>query len=374
MRQVSGVLRRPRGPDATGVFDSPGAFQRALLIWYRRGARDLPWRRTRDAYRIWVSEIMLQQTRVETVLGYYARFLAVFPTVQALAQAPLPEVLRVWAGLGYYTRARNLHRAAQMIVNERDGRCPATAAEWRELPGIGRYTAGAIASIAQRECVPAVDGNVKRVLARLFCIREPIDLPATQARLWQLAEDLLPRRAPGDFNQGLMELGARVCTPRGPRCEDCPVKTWCLGHARGNPERLPRRRARGPVRQVEVVVAILRARGRLLLVRRPATGLLAGLWTLPGGELMDKQLQTDALRSILKVRWGLSISVGRRVEVVEHHFSHQHWRVYVYECELERGRLHAGTTESTQWVSPARLTTYPLASLDRKLLRTLTVC
>jgi A/G-specific adenine glycosylase len=214
----------------------------ALLRWYRANRRDLPWRRTRDPYRIWLSEILLQQTRVETGLPYYERFVAAFPTVADLAAAPLDRVLKLWDGLGYYTRARNLHRAARLVVHERGGVLPRTAEQWQQLPGIGRYTAGAIASIAFDAAVPVVDGNVKRVFARVFCIERCIDAPAIQTELWRIAADLLPPTAPGDFNQSLMELGARLCTPRKPRCADCPIRRCCAAHAAGAQDRLPRRR------------------------------------------------------------------------------------------------------------------------------------
>jgi len=238
------------------------AFQRALRRWYRRHRRDLPWRRTRNPYRIWVSEIMLQQTRVEVVRDYYRRWLRAFPTVRALGRAPLPRVLRLWEGLGYYQRARNLHRAAKMI-----SQLPRTAAELQRLPGIGRYTAGAIASIAFNEPAPLVDGNVARVFGRLFPGRDP----------WLVAATLLPARRPGEFNQALMELGALVCTPRNPRCADCPVRKLCPG-----PTRHPRRRT--PLKPVTHCVALVRRNDRVILRQRPPTGLLAGLWELPPGK------------------------------------------------------------------------------------------
>src|ERR1035438_6680659 len=199
-------------------------FRRDLLHWYRRHHRQLPWRATRDPYRIWVSEIMLQQTRVETVLPYYARWLRAFPTVHALAQAKDDRVLKLWEGLGYYSRARNLHRAARIVVREYDGKLPRTANGLRQLPGIGRYTAGAIASIAFGERVPLVDGNVARVFARIFAITTNVKAPRTMDKLWQLAEQLIPDRDPGDFNQALMELGALVCTPKNPRCDAWPPR------------------------------------------------------------------------------------------------------------------------------------------------------
>jgi A/G-specific adenine glycosylase len=267
------------------------AFQRALPRWYRQHRRDLPWRRTRDPYAIWVSEIMLQQTRVESVIPYYERWLKTFPTVESLARAPLSRVLTLWEGLGYYTRARNLHRAAQQVVgrgdppgrprpaNQRTSRrlVPTCVAVLRLLPGIGRYTAGAIASIAFNRRAPIVDGNVARVFARIFAIRTNVKLPATQQKLWALAEALLPVRKCGEFNQALMELGALVCVPAKPHCDACPLRHIC----RAPGDALPNRgRAARPVAVVQDVAWDCR-QGKVRVRQRPATGLLAGLWELP---------------------------------------------------------------------------------------------
>ena len=239
------------------------AFHGALLRWYRRHRRSLPWRGTRDPYRVWVSEIMLQQTRVETVRDYYQRWFRAFPTLAAVARAPVPRVLKLWEGLGYYTRARNLHRAARQMR----GRVPGTVAELRQLPGIGRYTAGAIASIAFGQRAPVVDGNVARVFTRVF---------ARTDQHWELAEALLPARDCGDFNQALMELGALVCLPVQPRCDQCPLRGVCR---RG---RLPARRS-PPLRPVTEYALFIQRAGKIFLRQRPATGLLAGLWELPAG-------------------------------------------------------------------------------------------
>ena len=342
--------------------------RRALLAWYRRSARDLPWRRTRDPYRIWLSEILLQQTRVETALPYYERFIEAFRTVARLAAAPLNRVLMVWAGLGYYRRARNLHRAARVITHERGGRFPRTAAEWTELPGVGRYTAGAVASITASEPVAAVDGNAKRVLARLFSIRMSIDDAATQADLWRLAEALLSRTAPGDSNQALMELGARICTPRRPRCSECPVRRHCAGYAAGEQEHLPLRGRKRMVPQVEAVAAAIQHRGRYLVVQRPPVGLLAGYWTLPGGEIEDGDSPADALPAIVRSSLGLEIAVGCLLGTVQHVFSHRRLTVYVHACSWLHDGGHARRNGAVRWLSVLDLPSLPLAAIDRKLL------
>lgn len=340
------------------------ALRRALLRWYRRTARDLPWRRTRNPYRIWLSEILLQQTRVETVEPYYQRFIAALPTVAALAAAPLDRVLQLWSGLGYYTRARSLHRAARIIVEQHGGEFPRTAAAWQRLPGIGRYTAGAIASIAYGEPVPAVDGNVRRVLARLCNFTAPLDTQADQAAIWKQAERLLPRQSPGDFNQALMELGARVCTPRRPQCPDCPAQRWCAGFVAGQPERLPVRQNRRRVPEVEAVAGVLWQRGQILLVRRPP-GLLGGMWTLPTAELRVGQSPQRGLRALLHPR----LIVGAERATVTHQFTHRRLRVHVHACEWPRGTVRPRSNTDRRWLPPAELDAYVLTTLDRKLLR-----
>jgi A/G-specific adenine glycosylase len=329
----------------------------------------LPWRRTRDPYCIWVSEILLQQTRVDTVLPYYTRFIAAFPTAARLVAAQLADVLKLWQGLGYYARARHLHDAARIVMEQRGGQLPRSAAEWRELPGIGRYTASAISSIAADEPVPVVDGNVQRVLARLFAIRTAIERSATQAKLWSLAEVLLARKSPGAFNQALMELGARVCAPRRPQCGECPLRRWCAAESMGWQERLPARRAKRPVPTIDAAAALLRRRGQLLLVRRPPTGLLAGMWTLPAVEITDGRSHADALRAWIRASLGVQVSVGPLLATVRHAFSHRHLRVHIYACMLAAGSASPRQSEGIRWVAPAHWADYPLATVDRKIIR-----
>lgn len=254
---------------------------RRLLPWFRRHRRDLPWRRTRDPYAIWISEAMLQQTQVVTVIPYYERFVARFPTVGALATAPLDDVLRMWAGLGYYARARNLHSAAKAIVRDFGGELPESVAGLRTLPGVGAYTAGAVASIAFGKRAAVVDGNVARVIARLFAIREDLRNSATRRRIWELAEAMLPARSCGDFNQALMEVGAMVCAPTGPACVVCPLRDCCRANLLGATDTIPRAATRAAVRaEVHVVLAIECAQTWLFL-RRPEDGLWGGLWEMP---------------------------------------------------------------------------------------------
>ncbi len=312
------------------------AARRALLTWFRRRRRDLPWRRSSDAFRIWVSEIMLQQTRVDSVIPYYERFVSALPDVFALARAPLERVLELWAGLGYYRRARNLHAAARQIVSRDAGRLPRDAEAWQALPGVGRYTAAAIASIAFDQPVAALDGNIQRVLARFFTVAQPIDLPATTRRLWAHAEEFLDPRSPGDFNQALMELGATICTPRSPACAACPLRRACRAVAEDRQAELPRRSAhRKPVRVTAIALAVVRG-DACLLVRRPARGLLGGLWCLPQFELNELPTTRTAERRLLRERLGAAALPGsvRKLGCLRHAFTHRHLELHVYRCEL----------------------------------------
>ena len=347
------------------------AFRRVLLHWFRRHARELPWRETKDPYRIWLSETMLQQTRVETVVPYYARFVRKFPTVQALAAAADDDVLEMWAGLGYYRRARNLLKAAQLVAQERDGQLPTDATALRRLPGVGRYTAGAVASIAFGKRAPVLDGNVKRVLARLFQIESAIDAPRTIARLWALAEELVPRTRPGDFNQAVMELGALVCLPKNPACSRCPVRRWCSAESSGRQHDLPLRRPKRRVPQIEAVAAAVCKNGRILMVKRPADELLGGLWELPGGPLDDAETHTAALKRHLSHELGIRIDVRDSLGTVTHAFSHRTLRLHIYRCRHLRGRLVPRRHEAARWVSRSGFERLALASLDRKVLRRL---
>jgi A/G-specific adenine glycosylase len=337
------------------------ALRRRLLDWYARHRRDLPWRRTGDPYRIWLSEAMLQQTRVETVLPYYERFIARFPDIQSLADADEQDVLKAWEGLGYYSRARNLKRAAEQVVTEHAGQLPSDAAALDALPGIGPYTSGAIRSIAFGQAAPVVDGNVKRVLSRWLAEPE-----LTQPELWQVAGALVPGAAPGDFNQDLMELGATVCLPRAPLCLPCPVRPLCAAAASGRPEDFPARRKRDAVPEVRALSGVLRTRreDRLLMLRRPSKGLLGGLWEIPSvagdaTEPLLEQLQQQGIRVVAREPLG----------EVRHVFTHRALTLRVVALEQLGGRLRPGTDpEQTRWCTRAEIEALPLSRLMHKVL------
>lgn len=313
------------------------AVQAALLEWYQVHRRDLPWRRTNDPYHIWVSEVMLQQTRVDTALAYYERFIRRFPDAESLAAADVDDVLKVWEGLGYYRRARNLHRAVAEVVAQYGGRVPNDPQEFGALPGVGPYTTGAVLSIAYDLPLPAVDGNVTRVLSRLCGVQEPVDQAAGKRRIAAYAEALVCSQRPSDWTQSLMELGALICKPANPDCGACPLANWCVARVDGVQDTLPLVSRRTAVRDVDRAVALWIDDGRLLFRRRPDAGLLAGMWDLPATESDWGTWQVPgeregALAAHLR-DWG-----GRACRLVEcvgettHTFSHVRWRMTAFWC------------------------------------------
>lgn len=343
------------------------AFRRLLLAWYRRCARDLPWRRTRDPYRVWLSEIMLQQTRVETVLPYYRRFLARFPMLPSLAAADLHEVLELWAGLGYYARARHLHRAAHLLATGAARGFPDSAEQWRNLPGVGRSTAAAVASIVYDEPAAVLDGNVKRVLARLFAVERPLEESATQRRLWRWADQLLDPRSPGDHNQAMMELGARVCTPRNPECSRCPVRSCCRALRRNLQNHLPRPRTKKAPPLIRMAAAAVRQRGRFLMIKRPADGPLAGHWQFPAFEIDGPRAIADELLIRLRQTCKLHAVVSCELGLVKHAFTHRRYEIRLFLCKVRARRLPALGQDRYRWIPTRNLDDYALTALDRKL-------
>jgi A/G-specific adenine glycosylase len=345
-------------------------FSSKLLAWYGQHKRSLPWRDTPDPYRVWVSEIMLQQTQVETVIPYYQRWLARFPTIQDLAAAPLQDVLSLWEGLGYYSRARNLHRAAQIVTAELGGQLPADPARLLELPGIGRYTAGAIASIAFGADAAVLDGNVKRVLARLFDFRSDVKSPAGTTALWALAESLVPHGQAGDYNQALMDLGATLCTPRAPDCAACPVRGNCQARKLGVQLERPVTHPR-PARPERLFAAgVVRKAGRVLLGQRPTGELLGGLWAFPSVECRSGAQAGHGLRQALLDEWGIHVSLGPQVQTLFHGFTHFRLTLHVFDCRWRSGRLRRGAT-GRRWVRLADLEAYPMSKTDRQIARAL---
>lgn len=346
-------------------------FRESLLKWFRREARDLPWRRTRDPYLVWLSEVILQQTRVEQGLPYYERFVAAFPNVRDLAAAPQDRVLKLWEGLGYYTRARNLHAAAKRIVDEHDGVVPNRSEVLALLPGVGRYTACAVASIAFSEPVPVVDGNVKRVLARLYDREAPIDGVAAEKELWTLAESILSKESPGDFNQAMMELGARICTPKRPDCDACPVAEHCRARVAGTQEQRPVRAKKKAVPHKEIVVAAIRRDGRYLLGKRPPHGLLGGLWEFPGGKVEPGETHEQAIVRECREELGVTVKVGGMIACVRHAYTHLRVTLNVYACTITKGTPRPKTHAELKWASAAEFGEYAFPKANHKFLHLL---
>jgi A/G-specific adenine glycosylase len=347
----------------------PSSLVKKLLAWYRAGHRALPWRGLHDPYPIWISEIMLQQTQVVTVIPYYTRWLARFPTVQALAQASEQEVLALWEGLGYYSRARNLHRAAQQIVKEHHGHFPNTVEGLLALPGIGRYTAAAIASLAFGADAAVLDGNVKRVLARVFDFQADVKSSSGEKQLWALAQSLVPKGEAGGYNQAIMDLGATVCTPRAPACDDCPLHKLCRARVLGVQLERPIIPARAPVPHHTLAIGVIRKRGRVLIVQRPRAELLGGLWAFPGGEKHKKKNLTASLRRRIREDWRLEIEAGEETQTLTHAFSHFKITAHVFECQWHSGALSRGA--NARWVRVSELNDYPMGKVDRQIARRL---
>jgi A/G-specific adenine glycosylase len=345
---------------------------RALLDWYAANARRLPWRDHPDPYAVWVSEIMLQQTRVETVIPYFERWMVRFPTLRALAEASQQDVLQCWEGLGYYSRARNLHQAARKVMSDFGGTLPRSRQELQKLPGIGRYTAGAIASMAFGQDAAALDGNIRRVLSRLFAMRLPARSPLGEKRLWQLAEENLPPGRAGDFNQALMDLGATICTPQRPACLVCPLAELCQALAEGSQEELPVLEEKARVPHITVTAAVIQLDGKVLLAKRPANGLLGGMWEFPGGKQEPGEELAEALRREIREELAAGIEVGESYGIYNHAYTHFKVTLHAFLCRLA-GDAAPTPLEASElrWVSPAELTDFPMGKIDRQIARRL---
>ena len=340
--------------------------QAALLAWFAAHARDLPWRTARTPYRIWVAEVMLQQTQVATVTDYYPRFLERFPTIEALAAATQGEVLKLWEGLGYYRRARALHRAAQIVIAEHGGELPVDVDALEALPGIGPYTAGAIASLAFDLPVPAVDGNVRRVMARVLALAEP-----SPAHLRDAVAEWIPQDAPGAFNEGLIELGATICTPQSPQCSLCPWRELCQGHASGDPTAFPAPKPRKSIPHYDVAAAVT-LRGeehtqQVLVAQRRPEDMLGGLWEFPGGKRHAGETLPEALRRELQEEMAVEVRVGEELIVVRHAYTHFRITLTAFLCELVAGTPRRIECADARWATLAEVRALPMAVTDRKI-------
>jgi A/G-specific adenine glycosylase len=339
------------------------SIRRRLLVWYENNKRDLPWRRTSDPYAIWISETMLQQTQVKTVIPYFERFLRAFPTVAALNRAPLERVLRAWTGLGYYRRAQNLKKCASALMRCHGGRIPADYEKLRALPGIGDYTAGAILSIAFQQRYPAIDGNARRVLSRLFEVTD-----AKQLRL--AAEQLISKSKPGNFNQAVMELGATICLPNEALCFLCPLKLHCRSRCAGGTASSVMPRKKLNFTKVTWPLAILRRRKKILLRRRAESGLLAGMWELPGIEKPARAGALETLRNHLH-EIGVFSGIPRSIGEIRHSITHRRIRAPIFLLDVTAEENLALPASGWRWVTPAALINYPVSSMTLKAARLL---
>jgi len=346
-------------------------FSQAILAWYHQNARVLPWRGIDDPYKTWVSEIMLQQTRVETVIPYFQKWFTLFPTLSALANSDEGSVLNAWEGLGYYSRARSLLKAARIVQDCYNGQLPSSRTELEKLPGLGRYTAAAIASIAFGQDEVVLDGNVKRVLSRVFNLDAPVDTPAGEKLLWQKAEELMPHGEAGDYNQAVMDLGATLCSPRAPLCPQCPLAGLCQAQQLGLQEKLPVTTEKKPIPHYIVAAAVLRRQDTVLIQRRPSKGLLGGLWEFPGGKLEAGETFTQALEREIREELGVDISVGEKLGQYKHAYTHFKVTLDAFHARISNGEPQALAASELAWVTPAQLNDYPMGKIDRMISNSL---
>lgn len=355
----------------------------ALIAWHEAHQRDLPWRSQpagqREPYAVWVSEIMAQQTRIETVVDYFNRWMAQFPSIKALAAADQQDVLKAWEGLGYYSRARNLHKAAQLVVAEHDGQLPRERKALLALPGIGEYTVGAILSTAFGQAEPILDGNVKRVISRLFDIDKPINEADTLKTLWGKATELVqaaPEESAGVFNEGLMELGASLCTPRNPRCLICPVNQFCTATANGTQHERPVMPVRKRTPHFDVAAGVI-WRGepfesQLLIAQRPQDGMLGGLWEFPGGKLDPEDVDlAGCLQREIKEELNGEIEVWEKITTVKHAYTHFRITLHAFHARYVSGELQTIGCDDFRWIDFTELAAFPFPVTDRKIIEAL---
>jgi A/G-specific adenine glycosylase len=366
-RHHEGLRIKAAQPFCTFVFFYMTRFSKKILEWYSLQGRKLPWRGHPDAYAVWVSEIMLQQTRVETVLPYFKRWMDRFPNVGVLSAASEQDVLSLWEGLGYYSRARNIHKAAQIVMEKYGGILPHDLIALRKLPGIGRYTVGAIASMAFGLDTVALDGNLRRIYARVFNVVEPADSPAGEKIIWGLAEKHLPKGRAGDYNQALMDLGSSICLPRNPACSQCPLKGICKSFALGLQAQRPVLRPKPVVPHFTVTAAILQRDGKILLARRPSKGLLGGMWEFPGGKVEQGESLESCLEREIREELGVNIRVGEQFGIYQHAYAHFRITLHAFVCELTDGEPAPIEAAELAWVFSSKFVDYPMGKVDRQI-------
>jgi len=342
--------------------------QRNLMQWYDLNRRDLPWRRTTDPYRIWVSEVMLQQTQVDTVIPYYDRFLKLFPGLTTRAVADLNDVLKAWEGLGYYARARSLKQATSVVLTEHKGRVPENEDDFRALPGVGDYIGAAVLSIAFRKPFAVVDGNVKRVLARLLLIDEPVNNAKSHKTFSAAAEYLLARREPHLFNQAMMELGALICRPRNPVCGPCPLQRFCRAYDEKQIDCFPRRIQKAKIPLYPIAAGVVYKKDRFLITRRKPEGLLGGLWEFPGGKILKGETPEAACLREIREEVNLNVEVTEHLTTVKHAYTHFKIIMDVFVCRYVKGRIRLNGPDDFRWISIGQTDAYPFPKATLKAL------
>lgn len=341
------------------------------MAWYDRHQRDLPWRHSADPYRIWVSEIMLQQTQVDTVIPYFKRFIKKYPQVDRLARAPLDDVLKLWENLGYYSRARHLHAAAKKIVQDFNSCLPDTYEGLLSLPGIGPYTAGAILSIAFDKPIPAVDGNVIRVISRLFCLNKPLPVVTLKKKIQEIVIELLPQTRPGHFNQAFMDLGAGICVPMKPDCRKCPLNGICKARKRNIQDKISIKSKRANIPHKDFTAGIIRKNDCVLLVKRPPKGLLGGLWKFPGNASEAQESLQVSLSKSIRQELGISVKIGQKLMAVGHRYTHFQVTLHAFQCNSLKGRPRALGCAEWLWVPLDRLPEFAFSKADRQVMRSI---
>ncbi|MDX1440396.1 MAG: A/G-specific adenine glycosylase [Rubricoccaceae bacterium] len=357
--------------------DQRSAFRRDLIEWFEGERRDLPWRELnedgrRDPYRVWISEIMLQQTRVDQVMPYFERFIKRFPDVTSLADASLDDVLKTWEGLGYYARARNLHKTALQIVHRFDGRFPDNVKDIKSLPGIGAYTSAAILSLAFGQPFAVLDGNVIRVLSRVFAVDEDVRATRTRRLLQAVADKLIDPNSPGAVNEALMELGATICSPRKPLCSACPLSAVCLAYRQNLVDELPFTSPRKPVPHYHIAVGIVRnATGEVLIQKRPENAMLGGLWEFPGGKQEENETPSETCKRELYEEVGLDLNVEEKVATIHHAYSHFTITLHAFECETVDAEAAPHSKQPIRWVAPEDLDTFAFPRANQQIVEIL---
>ena len=342
-------------------------FRKRLLIWYDKHKRKMPWRDCENPYKTWISEIMLQQTRVDQAIPYFHRFMERFPTVYELAEADQQEVLKIWEGLGYYSRARNLHHAAKSVVSDFNGKIPDNDKDIRKLKGVGPYTASAVLSIAYSRPHAVVDGNVLRVLTRYLGIEDDIRSSRTKNTIQEAADELLDHNRPGDFNQAMMELGATVCTPSNPECEVCPINADCTAYSTLKTDSIPYKSPAKKRPHHQIGVGIIKAENEVLIALRPEDAMLGGLWEFPGGKQKEDEKITETVIRELKEELGVEVAISKPFMKLDHAYSHFKITLHAYICELKDGKPEPKTSQQIQWVPVSELHRFPFPKANRKL-------